>query len=443
MPTIEKPEEDENELQLTSGMAPAATPAAPNAAPNAATPAAPAQTSGGAPGRFVNFQRYFSANQGAATKTGNALAGGIQKQGEGVQSELGQRTATFGQGVNTGQGAAAPTVAPSLAPTPVVSTGDPLAPPKKGTPGLTASTPSTPTPAASVPQGPITYGGPNALSEAGGWDDLVAKAGRTAGEAAQTGSGTGLQTLLAQNQKGGAGYTAGQNRFDAGLVGAASGDKFAALRDRFSGLPKSLTTADVASRASSDAAKGRVGDYNAEVARVAAERAAKLPTYGEAEEAPRISSERYDELDKQQKADRDTDAWMNKVVENADMDGSVLGMRLDDSPANLFERAKFAEKNGDSSKWKAWTDYLDRVRGPGAGEQFMNAWRDRENRKARRDEWATEGGKRANEDGTTARKQKEIQNDWFTQHILQPVILGLKDEQERRNAGGWAPDTII
>lgn len=275
MPFLDDPfekDEDQEGLQLAQGQAGRTTPAA----PGAATPK-PAAGPSNASGQYVNFERYFNANKDAATATGNKLAGGIEKQGQGVQDELAKRQGAFGQSVSAGLGAAAtaPTKAPSESP------GEPRSEPTgRGRPSM----PTTPAAAEAAtpalpPQQPVQWAGPNSLHEGEGWNELVSQAGTTASQAANAATPGGLQGLLQQQQKGAA-YSPGQSRFDAGLVGATSGDKFAALRERFGGLSKSLGVADAASVKQSGDAQARVAGYNSKLAsdaaRIEAERKAEL-----------------------------------------------------------------------------------------------------------------------------------------------------------------------
>lgn len=144
-------------------------------------------------------------------------------------------------------------------------------PPVPNMPGMTpASTRGAPTTPAAIAANqatadstPATYTGPDSLSQAPGWADLLGKVSHATSAANQTGTTSGLQALLQEQNKGmGADYGAGKSRFDAGLAGAAGGDQFAKLRQAFSGLPQKLTDADTASQAQSAAARGQVDSYD-------------------------------------------------------------------------------------------------------------------------------------------------------------------------------------
>lgn len=280
MPYIEKPEEDEEGLQAGATPGALAAPAAMGGTRqlDAAAPAA-SQNAGKAPGRFVNFSRYFNANADGARAAGTRVAAGLEKQGQGVQSDLQKRQGAFQTGVTNALGAAATPLGTPATPAQQTGMGGQTPTGLKGsqTQGLDGK-PNAPPPAA-APQNPVTWAGPNALSEGEGWDALVSRAGKAAADAAGATTSTGLQGLLQEGQKANV-YGPGKSRFDAGLLGVSSGDKFAALKERFSGLPRALGAADTASVATSDAAKKQVGAYNEKVAvenaRVAAARKAEL-----------------------------------------------------------------------------------------------------------------------------------------------------------------------
>lgn len=260
----EKKQQDaqqQGQLQLQAGVAGGAAPAPGGAPPPAGGAAAPApsQSAGQAPGRYVNFQNYFNANKDAATASGNKLAGGIEAQGQGVQADLAKRTTAFGAAVDAG----APSRPTIQAPTAAAVAGPPAAPAQAGaTQTPIGSAPGPVGYSAALAATPAKYTGPNSMGEASGWDELVGKANRTASEAKQTGTAGGVQALLQQQQKGQP-YTQGQSKFDAALTGAASGDRFAKLREQFSGLGKAASDANAASAGRSAYAREVVAGTNA------------------------------------------------------------------------------------------------------------------------------------------------------------------------------------
>lgn len=326
MPYLENQQEDEEDkkqepLTLNGGQAGGAAPL--TASPRDQAPV-PAQTAGGTPGRFVNFERRFNANKDAATASGNRIAGGVEKQGQAVEADLKARQATFNDGVL--QGGLAPTVTPSgsqgaVAPKAPPAPGGTKPPPgpmpdpfkdpagyarwnqenaaagKPPPPQMPSSSAPTPPQQTLEQRAAQTYKGPRALSDSAGWDELGQKAAKTSREGALTKDAAGTQALL-QEEKKGSGYTQGQSRFDAGLTQAASGDRFARLRDRFSGLSKSIADADSDSQVQSATARGAIeGDAEkakADIIRIQADKKARIEADIQAKlaEDARIKKER-------------------------------------------------------------------------------------------------------------------------------------------------------
>lgn len=454
MPYIEKPEEDEDGLQV--GATPGALAPAPAGARQADT-AAPAasQNAGKTPGRFVNFARYFNANKAGATATGNQLAGGIEKRGADAQGQLQTRVGQFGEEVKRGMGAAGVTAtAPVSAPPQPTSAVAPRTQPASGgkaPPAIATTTPNsgpTPPPA---PRETVEWKGPGSLSEGAGWNELVAGAGKAADEAKQTATSAGTQALLQERMKSGT-YTPGQSRFDAGLVGAASGDKFAALRERFGGLPKALSDAETASAAASKAAQGTVGAYNekvsAENAQLAAARKAQLDAEAEYSK-PKPPSAPDEVRRKQRDEDLKTNQWMGDILRKnrggfLGIGGTSLESML---PAKWWELPadKANALVGDGSPFM---QAVIRELGPDAAREFANAFRDMAGRRERISQYKADAeGARAethraavekNSKNPNYRPQYQGESDW-----LEPYINWLYDEQVKRNNGQWAPDTVI
>lgn len=327
MPYLENQQDDEEEqqappLQVQAGSAVGAVPAAavaPAVSPNA----------GQAPGRYVNFQRYFGANKDAAEAASSRLATGLQTQGEAAKADLAKRQGQFATGVTQGQGLAARGATSPRAATPAATFAAPTTATAARQPVATASNPAGRSPAISTgfagvatPRGaapvgvagqPVQYTGPGALSESAGWQDLVNSASRVGRQVAQTQSPEGLQALFQQANPGG---TAGGSRLDAALTNAAAGDRFARLREAFGGLPSQLAEANAASRAAADGARARVGEFNVRVE----ENAANQRAADERAAAARAAAE----LAKQKAAGTDPDSLARAQTIKDAIDASYL-----------------------------------------------------------------------------------------------------------------------
>lgn len=188
---------------------------------------AAAPASGGAPSRFVNFDRYFAANAGAA----NQMAQGVQQK---VTDAYGKAQVAL-----TNQKSPAPAAAPGFgqqqtAFTPAtVATGGATGLPRAGESagktstgsGVSTGTALQSSPAAAPYSQPPPAFAPNA-DTAG----LIATASDMANA---TLTPEGLQTFTTDYAKQAPGYSAGMGRFDAALLGRAGAEMFPALAAKY------------------------------------------------------------------------------------------------------------------------------------------------------------------------------------------------------------------
>lgn len=263
----------------------APAPAAPVGGVGGAPPVAPG-TPGAAPAvrpasRWANFSQVFAANQGGAQQAGNALADSVQKQGQQAQAGLGALQGDFGKAVGAGgtmpvaQGALTTPIPTRTAPPPPVSTvpapavrqlpqqtqAEPGAPVARNAKTGVATIDRTPTKGSLEADAAQKYTGPNSLADQKGFGELVGQTDRAQQAANQLGSGAGRQALLQRQVGANQGYSRGQSRLDSALLGAASGDRFGALRRQFGGLSKGLTDAAAASQGLAGQARANAERY--------------------------------------------------------------------------------------------------------------------------------------------------------------------------------------
>lgn len=451
MPFLDDPfekDEEKDNLQLAQGQAGQVAPVTGGAPQTQSQSPAPAANAGQTPGRYVNFERYFNANKDAATNTGNQVASGIEKQGQSVQDELTQRQDTFGKAIQTNLGGAA-TAPTKVAPeSPGKPRSAPVTPPRMPTTPAATAAATPPAPAQAV-----QWRGPGALHEGSGWDALVSKAGTAASQAGTAATSSGLQALLQQQQKG-TQYTPGQSRFDAGLVGASSGDKFAALKEKFGGLPKSLGAADAASVQQSGEAQARVGAYNEKLAAAAAERSklleSQLPPRGGPAAPPLTGTvtpgQQYalnSDSRQQYRADEDTNDWLGKVLREGH--GGFLGIGgstlIESLPPRYWELPadRLAELTADDSPFmKRAIEYY----GVDKAREIANAFRDYSGRAARKKAYLDDA-KRGTDAADTAAKSKNAADPNYTPthqseltKLLGPSFEWLASEAEKKRANG-------
>lgn len=232
------------------------------------TPAAPQSTGGtGSPSKFVNFDRYFNANKDAAMAGADRLAGGVAKRADaattglenyntGFQSAVKSGTPVYGG--ETGYWVERPEQAAGTDPNNYTTdvrqqtweTSQPganaYATRRQGL--VVQPTAEQPATRPTKPDNALTrdelkaksttgYSGPNWYSEWDGYSKVAGDVGKAASESKALGDPRKLQGLV--QQYGGA-TTQGGARFDTALLGAAGGQKFRDVADRYAGLEKKL-----------------------------------------------------------------------------------------------------------------------------------------------------------------------------------------------------------
>jgi len=248
-----------------------------------ATMAAPVAESVSGPspsGSYTNFDRIFAANKDAAEASAGKVRRGVEGSAEKAQAGLAGLQSSFNAGVNTGSLQSQPT---------------PQQRQQASAGGLMAM--STPAPTAGTYHGQpgssldewkrnsqAKYTGPGSLEALQQYGQVAADTREAQRQLRATGTQEGREALLRRQAQPG-GYTRGQSRFDAGLVGAAGGKDFEATRGRYGDLEKGLSAATASSKGMADTARafteqaakgygGLVSDYErAEAERLAAEKA--------------------------------------------------------------------------------------------------------------------------------------------------------------------------
>lgn len=193
------------------------------------------QTGGGntSPGnKFIGFDQYLAANQGAAQQTANKLATAGEQQGQAATGAISKALGDFRTGVAGGS-------------------------------GKLYSSPAPTTSAEAAALGATTYTGPKELSDVAptGMTSQIQQAGDYSRALQSAG---GREALLQQNAaKAGQSYTGGQSRLDAALVGGAKGaqSRFAQLEQQYgqSALGKYLEGAQASARRLGEQASAAVG----------------------------------------------------------------------------------------------------------------------------------------------------------------------------------------
>jgi hypothetical protein len=220
-------------------------------------PASSGANTGANSGRFVNFDRYLAANQSGAQQSANAVSETVGKQAKKAEQAVGIANRTQGERIATNT-ATVPTVG---------SYYNPLSKKQQSVVGA-------PTDSQLQSLAGFQYRDPGSIVNTGEYANAVAAVADAKPAVDATGTQAGLQTLL-QDQNGSNGnYTAGTNRLDAALTGAAGAGQFAELRSKFGGLEKMLSdsitsdaTAREQARATSEAsaryASGELGKRKA------------------------------------------------------------------------------------------------------------------------------------------------------------------------------------
>ncbi len=228
-------EEQERQQQLQLSGASKAAPS--SGAPAAAVPAQPKNTGPtNSSGRFINFQQYFAPNAKAAGGMVNRLANPLDEAGTKVEKD----TATTSSG-NAAAIAGGVVQGPSSNET-IQSFSNP------DQPGYTWQEASVTNPThRPADPGPDqvtrdqarenagkTYSGPKADAINSGYDALQSAAQKNQEKLGLTKDEAGVQTLLRDSTN--SPYSSGASRLDGALTGAAQGDTFTNLRNRFGGL---------------------------------------------------------------------------------------------------------------------------------------------------------------------------------------------------------------
>lgn len=290
---------------------------------------------------YVNFDRFFNANEGAAKNTANQVAGGVANSAKTAQGGLGGVVSSFNQQAQAGTAggptsqqqawaanggdsskggtAGAPgkpegpksyldanghetTTAPnsglSSTSTRNPQPGDNVSPSTGSGTNSRGGWVSTPaqTPSRAVTEDQLTngaqgaYTGPTSLDVMSGYGAANDAKAAADDQLAATSSDAGIQGLLqAQGQPGG--YSEGQSEFDAALTGAAGQQQFADERNQYGGLDKMFTDAgtnaqntaqgDMATSLGNAGAYGALdSEYNANKQKQAADAPGFIPVAG-------------------------------------------------------------------------------------------------------------------------------------------------------------------
>ncbi len=249
--------------------------------------------------RFVNFTQYLNANKDSAAAQAQALARSVSAHGQAAQTDLAGAQQKFSAGVQAGSGSgnavqggptakskagqvpgaqtggggkysvlpsalasspgsgSAPVMNTGLTPpaTPTSPSGAPLGKGQSALEGVPqrGSDPMTVSRAQADARAKESYTGPAGLYEQDptGFSGLMGRTQQAQDEAQALGSGTGLQGLMHARSGG----TAGQNRFDAGLMGATGGQAFQDLAQRYGKLNDALNGAQSRSVQNADEAR--------------------------------------------------------------------------------------------------------------------------------------------------------------------------------------------
>lgn len=159
-----------------------------------------AQTGGNStPSRFVEFERYFNANKGAADGMANRLASGVETQANAAQAGLQTEQTNFQNQVN--EGIQQPTIRP-------------------GTYGQYTATPGQ-------------YQGPKQFTPS---EEVRSNVTNAYSELSNLRTPGGVQTAVSEWSAQNPTNTIGNDRFNANLTSRAGQDRFNSLWDRYSSL---------------------------------------------------------------------------------------------------------------------------------------------------------------------------------------------------------------
>lgn len=248
----------------------------------APTPASSSPTPQSTSTDHVSWDRILSANKDSAKAASDKLAAGVEKRAQDVQGQVGQARATFGGEVLEGTPDGARPTGTGLDEKPAAPTNvfgqptrtpqvqpSPLAPPVvTDAPAGLRVTQSGGRGALSPEQAKARaaqkYTGPGALSEDAGWGDILRAGGEASRRVGLTQSrdgrgqlqgDSGIEALLREQTPGG--YTPGQSRQDAALLGATGRGRFNDLQQKYGGIMGELGAADDASKRMSEDARTR------------------------------------------------------------------------------------------------------------------------------------------------------------------------------------------
>jgi hypothetical protein len=220
---------------------------------NTAAPASGAVPQAPGSGRYVNFDRIFAANQGAANQMANGVGKDVQNQATQAQLGLyGQQNAfnnAVNQATNTYGGQQ---IAEQTSDRPQKDNGLQGAPTKGGGSYMTRDQAA----AAAAKQ----YSAPTSLSAQDGYDAAYQQAQKADDTLALTKDPSGLQTYFQQkaNAAGTQGnYTQGMSRLDAALTNQAGNQQFSNLRNKYGNFEQMFDAANAASKDQSDNAKAQ------------------------------------------------------------------------------------------------------------------------------------------------------------------------------------------
>lgn len=159
---------------------------------------------------FIGLDMYLEANRAKAGAMADELASSVASKGALAEKELADVQRLFAEGLQAGQ----------------------LGFDEKD---LTAEEARR--------RAGITYSGPTGLGEVKGYSEARQKAEEAERQAQGLTSLYGRQAALQEKYGQGGGYTAGQQRFDAALSGAAGGQRFDELKSKYGSLSSAFDTA--------------------------------------------------------------------------------------------------------------------------------------------------------------------------------------------------------
>jgi hypothetical protein len=241
----------------------------PSAPGGAAAPAAPAGQPA-APG-YVNFSRLLAVNQGGAQKMADNLAGQVQQKGQAAAGQLEGAKAGFQGKVQSG-------------------THQYQAPNHTSTPGSAPSADLYRTAGAMKEQAARGYGGPKDWTAAGYDVAGMSGAARAAQDSAKSLTTSGGRGAMLRAGASGP-YSAGMSALDAGLSGAALGNRGQELSQLYGGLSQQLVDYQ---RQGGDAVEAATTQSN-DAARQYGEQAERFQTLGDQSKESEEQARRYRE----------------------------------------------------------------------------------------------------------------------------------------------------